>query len=626
MPMKEYKININPRILELLGPNLYTNIYYVLAELVANAYDADAKNVYIIEESDSIRVEDDGVGMSYEDKDIERYLQVAQVSRNNDEDSRTSSGRLKMGRKGIGKLAALSVSEEVDVMTVKNGEKSGFVLARKPYNGDKLKAIEEKDINFKYVTSNGTAIVMMHPQYSLHRTDDAIKRNLLHIFPHVSSDFRIHLIRGMKETVISEFDRNIAKSLCALITLGNEYKDLISKVPDIFKARRSDLVKAEPVFEKTLKMQNNFKEEKEYTLQVEGWIGAYQTTKGRKKDLTDFPDNFISLFANKKLGEFNILPIVGKNKLNETYIVGQLYVDLFELSELPDMALSNRQGYKSDDPRYEAVVSYVRDTLLPRIINMRVLYTNLNNAGKKKEALRKLKNEEGQLQRNIEKFKKETSEFVFGKIGADLSGTGVDSERIQDIVDEAVNKNMPQLGIKSVIDSKKKKILISQNYDDKEFADLIYHFLLFNGAPAEDIIYSNCEDQASRIPEDMPIFEYLREFFVDSYSTTKIYTIFVTSNNTPKHMGEIAEIGAAWITGIGQKIFNLSPYTPQPPLNVDVVFQVSYYNEDGKLCMNKPNADVFCNKLEDVCNKLGYSFKSRQENKEYLEELVTITD
>lgn len=34
--MKEYKISVNPRILELLGPNLYTNIYYVLAELIAN--------------------------------------------------------------------------------------------------------------------------------------------------------------------------------------------------------------------------------------------------------------------------------------------------------------------------------------------------------------------------------------------------------------------------------------------------------------------------------------------------------------------------------------------------------------------------------------------------------------
>lgn len=42
--------------------------------------------------------------------------------------------------------------------------------------------------------------------------------------------------------------------------------------------------------------------------------------------------------------------------------------------------------------------------------------------------------------------------------------------------------------------------------------------------------------------------------------------------------------------------------------------------------MNKPNVDVFCNKIEEVCNKLGYSLKSRQENKEYLEKLVTITD
>ena len=57
---KEYKIEIDARILELLGPNLYTNIYYVLAELIANAYDADAHNVYIISEEDAIRVEDDG--------------------------------------------------------------------------------------------------------------------------------------------------------------------------------------------------------------------------------------------------------------------------------------------------------------------------------------------------------------------------------------------------------------------------------------------------------------------------------------------------------------------------------------------------------------------------------------
>ncbi|MEJ0021255.1 MAG: ATP-binding protein [Candidatus Doudnabacteria bacterium] len=69
---REYKLNISPRVLELLGPSLYTNIYYVLAELIANAYDAMASNVYIIKKEDRIIVEDDGIGMSYEDGDIKK--------------------------------------------------------------------------------------------------------------------------------------------------------------------------------------------------------------------------------------------------------------------------------------------------------------------------------------------------------------------------------------------------------------------------------------------------------------------------------------------------------------------------------------------------------------------------
>ena len=71
---KTYHIDIHPRILELLGPNLYTNIYYVLAELIANAYDADAKNVYVIANKDDITVEDDGKGMSYKNGEVAGFL------------------------------------------------------------------------------------------------------------------------------------------------------------------------------------------------------------------------------------------------------------------------------------------------------------------------------------------------------------------------------------------------------------------------------------------------------------------------------------------------------------------------------------------------------------------------
>ena len=127
MNMKEYKLNIDPRILELLGPSLYTNIYYIIAELIANAYDADAHNVYIIDNGTNITVEDDGNGMSYVGGEIGKYLNVARISRNSESDAETKLGRKKMGRKGVGKLAALSVSENVLVKTITNDEKSGLI-------------------------------------------------------------------------------------------------------------------------------------------------------------------------------------------------------------------------------------------------------------------------------------------------------------------------------------------------------------------------------------------------------------------------------------------------------------------------------------------------------------------
>lgn len=83
---KEYKLNIDPRILELLGPSLYTNIYYIIAELIANAYDADAHNVYVIDNGQNITIEDDGKGMSYAKGEIGKYLNVAQITRINEDE------------------------------------------------------------------------------------------------------------------------------------------------------------------------------------------------------------------------------------------------------------------------------------------------------------------------------------------------------------------------------------------------------------------------------------------------------------------------------------------------------------------------------------------------------------
>lgn len=626
---KEYKLNIDPRILELLGPSLYTNIYYVLAELIANAYDADAHNVYIISNKDDITVEDDGKGMSYINGDIQKYLNVAAVSRNSTNEALTPLNRRKMGRKGVGKLAALSVSENVLVKTICNGEKSGFVLSRFIGDNNLLTPLSDDKITFERLSDNGTAIVMQNPQYKLHSTLKAIKRNLLKIFPLVNKDFRIHLYRGTEKEVIEDFDKEMISELSTLITLGNEFKYLNEYFSTPFPGRINDLLENRPLATVPISMKDKENIEHTYNVEIEGWIGTYTSTRGRKAELTDFPDNFISLYANQKMGEFNILPVVGQNKLPEVYVVGQLHVDIFELTELPDMALSNRQGYKSDDPRYQAVLDIVRKTLLPDILKKRDIFVSLGKKKKEERKLEQQRDNEASFRKSVDSFRRNTAKNAAQKISSRFGITTQQAEEVETILSEEINTNSPDMGIKSIIDIQKKKILISQTYPDKDLADIVYNMLVFNNVPPEDIIYTNCDNEVSRIPEgdvgQSGIYNYLRDFFVDSYSTQKMYVIFVTSHNTKKSWGALTEVGAAWITQIEHKIFNIYDFRPEHPLDDEQQWHSSSRDDNGDLYMSKLNIDIFAQKIEYICDKLGYKKRSRQENKDFLETLVKVT-
>lgn len=629
MSTKEYRLNIDPRILELLGPSLYTNIYYIIAELVANAYDADAHNVYIIDNGTDITVEDDGKGMSYTEGEINKYLNVAGISRQSEDDSETNLGRKKMGRKGVGKLAALSVSENVWVKTIAKGEKSGFILSRNVNEDRLLQPLDDSKITFQRIKEHGTSVVMLNPQYKMHATLRAVKRNLLKIFPMVSDDFKIHIIRSAEEDTISCFDKEMIKELSTLITLGKEFEYLADHFETNYKDNLPELCDTRQSIADSLEMINKDGEKKCYNLEIKGWIGTYQTTRNRKVEITDFPDNFISLFANEKMGEFNILPVVGQNKLNEVFVVGQLHVDLFELTELPDMALSNRQGYKTDDLRYQKVLEIVRNTLLPEILKMREKYVSITKDIKKQESLEKQKEDEKRLRDSVNKFKKKSSENVAKKVSMKLGGvTDSQREEIQKIVEDEINANSPDLGLKSVIDNNKKKILISQTYKDKDLADIVFNMLLYNGVPVEDIIYTNCDDERARIPEiavgKSGIYSYLRDFFVNSYSTKKIYIIFVTSENTQKSWGALTEVGAAWITQVNHKIFNIADFRPEHPLDDESQWHISVRDADGNLTMSKLSSDIFAQKIEVICGYLGYKKRDRESNKKYLETLVKI--
>lgn len=620
MEDKKYELNIDPRILELLGPNLYTNIYYVLAELIANAYDAEARNVYIIQDGNNIRVEDDGHGMSYKDGDVKNYLNVAKESRTNEQNSITPTlGRRRMGRKGVGKLAALSISENVEVMTIHDGEKSGFVLSRRPNNGNHLQPINDEDIHFLKVSGNGTAIVMLEPSYKLNKTADTIRRNLIKIFPFINENFRLHVLVNNKEILIDSYDKGMAHDLCCIITLGNEFVKIANKISNDYPDKRNKLVDIRNEKTFTLPLVNNLGETKNYTLTIKGWIGAYKSTRGRKLQTTDFPDNFISLFANNKMGEFNILPIVGHNRLNEVYVVGQLYVDLFERSELPDIALSNRQGYRTDDLRYSTVINYVSEYLLPEIVAKRTLYTSEKNKKKKDAELNRRRDEEEKLRCQVTGFKSKLSEGITESLRLSDDYKKAYKEKIDNIV----NSNMNILGLKSTVDGHKKKVLISHSSKDKDVADIICSMLIHNGMVEQDILYTSSSSQECRIPEGSSIFDYLRDFFVNSFSDKKMFVIFVTSDKSTHSWSPTLEIGAEWITKMDSRIFNVSPCLPALPLN-NAIPWVNIEIDDKKPTVNAVNADLFCERIEKICDTVGCINKGRDENLRYLGTLLRI--
>ena len=617
---KEYKINIDPRILELLGPLLYTNIYYVLSELIANAYDADAKNVYIIEEPNEITVEDDGKGMSYNDGEIKKYLEVAAVSRTNDENAQTKGlGRQKMGRKGIGKISALSVSEEVDIKTItKQGEKSGFVLSRTINKDNLLVAIPEEQITFRKITDSGTAVVMKKPQYKLHATPQVIKKNILKLFPLVDDSFVIHVIKDGKETVIDSFDKHMITELSTLITIGDEFAPLADLFHTNYEDIKQDILKQFPTKIIPIKMTNNEGVEKDYDIKINGWIGTYYSTANRTKDITDFPDNFLSIYANKKLGEFNILQAIGQNKLTEVFVVGQLHVDIFELTELPDMALSNRQGYKSDDIRYTTVQQYARE-LLAQIIEMRNKYVDRTKQEKENKKLQKQAEDEQKLKSQLDEFINRSVDSV----NKAMNLTDTEQNSLKNNMKVATNKHIGLLGFKSKVDGQKRKILISHTWQDKDLATIIYDMLIFNYVPAEDIIFTSCTNHLSRIPPNVGIFNYLRDFFVDSVSDEKIYVIFVTSQRMQESWGAVVEVGAAWITRKTHTIFNNGNYFPREPLNISPTWNISD-RRDGRIVLDATNVDDFCVRIEDVCNTIYNKHRSREENMAKLAELASL--
>ena len=141
-----------------LGVCLYDRVSAVVAELVANAYDADAENVkvrvplgtllarhdpgtgQIKEHGYSIEVRDDGHGMTPSEAN-DHFLWVGKDRRKNPKQGGRSrnKNRQVMGRKGVGKLAPFGICKIIEVISAGGAKTNrGYVVSHFIMDYDKI--------------------------------------------------------------------------------------------------------------------------------------------------------------------------------------------------------------------------------------------------------------------------------------------------------------------------------------------------------------------------------------------------------------------------------------------------------------------------------------------------------
>ncbi len=130
----DYSMRISRLTVDKLGVKLYDKVSAVIAELIANAYDADATNVrvqapmghflatraggIVSDRGFDIQVVDDGIGMT--PQQVQDFFLVVGAERRSDANRGGLSPVFKrkvMGRKGVGKLAPFGICKTIEVIS-----------------------------------------------------------------------------------------------------------------------------------------------------------------------------------------------------------------------------------------------------------------------------------------------------------------------------------------------------------------------------------------------------------------------------------------------------------------------------------------------------------------------------
>lgn len=563
--MTNVQFSINYAALKMFGKQLYSNVSSAISELIANGLDANASKVWLTvdirkKESAYVEILDDGKGMTEEDIS-NHYVVIGYNKRQNEED--LEKGKT-MGRKGIGKLAALYLSDCFYILTK---------TLDKPISIWKLdvSSLDNADIpELQYVSSDdelielncykeicdnghGTAICLKHVNMvgMGDRAFESLTQRLstLFLYDQLKQEILIKIIKSDNDfnSGFERIKKRIAyrNLVCVYTSDKNLVPDCIGNKFHLYYKTKNGIEKefegitevsefSENLFETQGKIKYNGKE-KEYSLT--GWVGIHASIDNDVAQKNDsnyiknqyYNPNQLRIYVRNKLALSNFIVHLGITRAFANYIEGEVSFDILDDDDFEDIATAGRQNFDTSDERF---------------IKLKEILIKIGNAlvAKRQKIGDDTKKQEEKD--NIDISSKSKRIFMRGlkkEIEKLPSLNSTESEELERYIISSMEGD-PHLETKCEY-----TVFISHSRKDKDFSDFVFYYLLslgFNG----DLTSDSCEifySTSGLDPENLePLSKQIKDYIIRKNNDI----LFLTSDNFKSSEYCLFEGGAAWAT------------------------------------------------------------------------------
>ena len=389
---KKIPFNFTYFAMKLLGKNLYSNPWTAISEIVANGVDANADNVYVLvdmrnKEHAIVEIFDEGKGMSFSDLN-EKYTLIGRNKRLSEENI---SGKT-LGRKGIGKLAALYLSPQYYLCTKAqdNSDSIWVVDTRSIKDSDIPALIEVRDDKMQLVAAQKWSELPTGTMIHLSDVDlRKIGPERLKSLPVILADYYLEttikcniqvcvLTSPADQISFSPIKKEINFDTLYGIFDNTEHGFKKRLKPAVYLTKQTvypevDIPRSTVILDDTrfncedaIELTDLNGEVRELPYKMTGWIGIHCSLDNEiltrnsphAKRLQHHP-NALRLYVRGKLAVNNLMNYVASSQALANYIEGEISFDVLDDDAFEDASTSNREGYSINDPRIKVLINIV---------------------------------------------------------------------------------------------------------------------------------------------------------------------------------------------------------------------------------------------------------------------------